>query len=261
MHPYDNVIFKKPDKALLDNYMCVDMHFHTTHSDGAASVSLTLKKIRKKNIGVAITDHNEISGVIEAYNKKKSTDLVVPGIEVSSRENIDLLFYFYEINELKRFFCNEIKGNRKKSIYKYKTIIPLQSLVKASKNYSCLVSAAHPFGYGMRKGDSGLFSKYESMLKDIAAVEAVNGGTLRKNNKKALAYISKNNKCITAGSDSHSIYCLGTVLTCSKAKTIKDFLDNIKSKKNFVIGKERLFFKLGEYFFYALNRAENIVLG
>lgn len=252
-----SILFEKPIHK--SGHKCVDMHFHTTHSDGAASIDMTLKKIRKLNIGVAITDHNEISGVIEAFQKKKRSDFIIPAIEVNSLENLDLLFYFSELDELKSFFSKEIKNQRKRFLHTYKSTMPLSRLIKLSKKYDCLVSVAHPFGYSMRIGSNDIFYQNEKLLKNIDTIEAINGGTLRKNNLTATDYIKKHNKNITAGSDCHSIFGLGNVVTCSKAKTVKEFLNNIKKKKNYVIGQEMKFFKFGEYFLHGINRINNII--
>jgi hypothetical protein len=46
------------------------------------------------------------------------------------------------------------------------------------------------------------------------------------------------NKRYTGGSDSHVKDYIGNVVVCSKAKNIKEFLDNIKNKKQIIIGKE-----------------------
>jgi len=250
-------MFEKPRTR--PGYKCVDMHFHTIHSDGAATIDQILRKIRKLNIGVAITDHNEISGVIEAFKKKNKSDFIIPAVEVNSKENLDLLFYFYELNELKEFFNKEIVPNRRKVFHKYYSIIPLKNLILLSKKYNCVTSVAHPFGYIMRKGNKNIFNKYEGQLAKLDLFEAINGGNARKLNIKAADYINSNNKGFTGGSDGHSIYRLGSVLTCSKAETVKDFLDNIKKKKNYVIGQEAKHGKWSEYYYFGLNILKNIV--
>ncbi len=47
-------------------YTPVDMHIHTQHSDASISITSLLARAKHLGIGIAITDHNEIQGVIEA---------------------------------------------------------------------------------------------------------------------------------------------------------------------------------------------------
>lgn len=253
------IIFSKPDINDLNEqgYKCVDMHFHTVYSDGSATVEEILAKIRKLNIGVSIADHNEIKGCLEIAEKKTERYFIIPGIEVKSRELIDILFYFYEIEELKRFFDNEVLPNTKKFFHISRTNIPLSKLIKLHRKYNCLISVAHPFGYSLRSSLTEVFKKFKSQLEKSDVFEAINGGNTRKQNEKVINYIVKNNKAFTAGSDGHSIYPLGNVLTCSKAKNIKEFLDNIKTKKNIVIGMETRFGKIGEYGYYGIDKIKN----
>ena len=70
-----------------------DLHIHTLHSfDGTASVAAILQ--RSKQIGldvIAITDHDEIEGALEAMDLAPEIGIeVIPGIEISTAEG-DLL--------------------------------------------------------------------------------------------------------------------------------------------------------------------------
>ncbi|AJF61051.1 TPA: hypothetical protein HA239_00835 [Candidatus Woesearchaeota archaeon] len=251
-----SVEFSRPKS--LEGYRCVDMHFHTTHSDGAATVEQILGKIRTLKIGVAVTDHTTISGSLEIFRKKSEKDFVIPGVEINSEERVDVLFYFYDIEEMKSFYKKEILPNRVRMLRYFRSTLSLPELHKLSKKYNCVTSVAHPYGYTMRGGSNRIFEKNENELKKFDAVEAINGGTSRKNNRRAVDYIKQNLKSYTGGSDGHSIYPLGNVLTCSKANTVKEFLDNIKNKKNHVIGKELRFNKFSEYFYYGKNKIKNI---
>ena len=74
--------------------MPVDMHIHTRHSDAAISIPSLLTRAKHLGTGVAITDHNEIHGVVEACQQSHGV-LVIPGIELSSLEGPHILLYFY----------------------------------------------------------------------------------------------------------------------------------------------------------------------
>jgi len=240
-------------------YICVDMHFHTPHSDGAATVDQILKKIRKLGIGISITDHTEISGALEAFDKKKESDFIIPGIELRSKEDVDILFYFYKIDELKEFFKKEVKPHRIKILRYYKLDLSLEHIHSLSKKYNCVACVPHPFGYSVRAGSRKTFEKYEHILKKFSVIEAINSGTSLKNNQKAVDVIKKSNKCFTGGSDGHSSYALGNVITYSKAKTIKHFLDNIKNKKNKVVGIPNKHGKLTTYFNWIKNKLKTLM--
>ena len=237
---------------------CVDMHFHSVYSDGAATISQILEKIRKLKIGVAITDHNEIKGAVEAFNNKRDRDFLIPGIEVKSKEMVDILFYFYTIDELMAFFDIDILPNKQKYFHTSRTLIPLSNLIALSSKYRCVTSVAHPFGYTLRTTTKFDFKEYEPTLKQVDVFEAVNGGNTRKQNLDAINYIKKHKKAFTGGSDGHSIYSLGKILTCSKAKNITEFLDDIISRKNIVTGNETKLGKIGTYAQYAANKITNI---
>ncbi len=233
--------------------MKIDMHYHTDHSDGAATVSETLEKMRELKIGVAITDHNEISGSLEAIEKKRKDDIIIPGIEARSSEGVDVLFYFYETDELKKFFEKEILPFRKMKFYKRSTTTrKLETFLELKDKYACIAVIPHPFGYSMRTGKNDVFEKNEKSLEKFEIFEWVNGGTDKKNNLRAQEYIKKNKKKFTAGSDGHSIHRLGKVLTTSSAKNTKEFLDNIKEGKVSVTGDG--FSKFKEYYLWMRNK-------
>jgi predicted metal-dependent phosphoesterase TrpH len=234
-------------------FMCIDMHCHTNHSDGVSSPEEILNKLRKENIGVAITDHTRISGCIEIFKIKKESDLIIPGIEAMSKEGFDVLFYFYNLKTLIRFYEKEIKSNKITKVHYDQTTLSFKDLVMLRKKYNCVVSLAHPFGYTIRA--KPLDIEKDIFIIDCAdAIEVINGGNNHKLNIRAVDLCKKYNKGYTGGSDSHSIFGIGDVLTCSKADSIKMFLDNIKKKENHVIGKEPFFGRPGFFFYYFLNR-------
>lgn len=63
----------------------IDLHVHTTSSDGQYTPAEIIQKAADKNIKViAITDHDTISGLKEAEKEgKKHGIIVVPGIEIN----------------------------------------------------------------------------------------------------------------------------------------------------------------------------------
>ena len=65
--------------------MSVDLHTHTTHSDGTLGPAELVDLARKKSLtAIAITDHDITSGNDEAISRGKELEIkVIPGIELS----------------------------------------------------------------------------------------------------------------------------------------------------------------------------------
>lgn len=80
--------------------MKIDLHVHSTHSDGTWSVSNLLKYAEKNNISaLCVTDHDNFSGSIEAQKIKKEiySGILISGIELSTLIEgftVHLLAYF-----------------------------------------------------------------------------------------------------------------------------------------------------------------------
>ncbi len=74
----------------------VDLHTHTTHSDGTFAPVELIKLAKEKSLrAIAITDHDTVSGVAESVKLGAAYDLeVIPAIEISAR------FKFGEIHVL-----------------------------------------------------------------------------------------------------------------------------------------------------------------
>lgn len=80
---------------------CVDLHTHTTASDGADQPARVVGLAAEKGLAaVAVTDHDTVAGVAEAMEAGARLGIrAVPGIEVSSDyrdNNIHILGYFLD---------------------------------------------------------------------------------------------------------------------------------------------------------------------
>ena len=80
---------------------CIDLHIHTTASDGTDSPRAAVEKAASLGLAaVSITDHDSVSGVPEAMRAGAELGVeVVPGIEVSSDyrdNNVHILGYFID---------------------------------------------------------------------------------------------------------------------------------------------------------------------
>ncbi|HEX9116844.1 MAG TPA: PHP domain-containing protein, partial [Anaerolineae bacterium] len=65
-----------------------DLHIHTTYSDGLGTVRAMLEAASRTDLNViAITDHDQIRGALEAVDLAPHYGLeVVPGIEITTRQ-------------------------------------------------------------------------------------------------------------------------------------------------------------------------------
>jgi 3',5'-nucleoside bisphosphate phosphatase len=81
----------------------IDLHLHTTASDGAMSPSEMVRYAKSKGLqAIAITDHDTIEGLGEGLAEGARTGLeVIPGIEISAEHSpgsMHLLAYFFDIH-------------------------------------------------------------------------------------------------------------------------------------------------------------------
>ena len=79
----------------------IDLHSHSTASDGALSPAELVRYANDKELeAIAITDHDTVEGVEEALIAAKELDLeVVPGIEISAEfpeETMHILGYYVD---------------------------------------------------------------------------------------------------------------------------------------------------------------------
>ncbi len=85
-------------------YIKFDLHIHTNYSDGLFDPIQVIKLARERGLdGIAITDHDTISGIEEAKNyiesNYKGNFSLVPGIEfgcIDEGEEIHILAYFID---------------------------------------------------------------------------------------------------------------------------------------------------------------------
>lgn len=205
----------------------IDMHVHSNHSDGSSSVKNLINVAKKLKTGISITDHNLISGSVEACKDKKA--LVIPGIEIGAYQFKHFLLYFYDINELKEFYEKEIFPYRIKHRFDlYRTKIPLSRLIDLSKDYNCISSAAHP-------SIKTLKWNIKSLSK-VDAIEVINSCIESKYNVKSFKLADRLQKPMTAGSDAHSMKHLNFAGIITNENTIENILHAVKRKQIQVTG-------------------------
>lgn len=214
----------------------VDMHHHSNMSDGSKSPQEIARVFEKRRIGLCIADHNEIDGPI--YLSKQTNVFTIPSIEITTKEQHDILAYFYTIKDLVSFYEKEIKTQKRYNAgfnYHRTTLSNLETLEKI-KEYNGVSVLAHP----MLPRLAGIFKnpkrashllQDKSFMKKLDGIESHNfvNGAHGKNTE----YFKSLKKPMTAGSDSHHISPFNT-LTGAYAHDIESFLQSILKRKNII---------------------------
>jgi predicted metal-dependent phosphoesterase TrpH len=219
----------------------VDMHCHTNHSDAPVRVIDALRHAERTHIGIAITDHNQVSGSLEAI-KKATSPLVIPGIEVSALDGPHILIYFYQAGDLAEFYRTSVEKKKQKSPY-LAIRASTSDILESASGYACVCSAAHPYGYLLfNKGIGRCVERDylpEELISRFDAIEVISGGMPRSENIRAALMAVKYHRGYTGGTDAHLLQDYGRVLTCASSETVGEFLDAVTKHRNFVVGKEK----------------------
>jgi glycosyltransferase involved in cell wall biosynthesis len=168
----------------------VDLHMHTDHSpDCATPVEVLLSTARAEGLGaIAVTDHNEVSGALEAARKAEGIKVIV-GEEVKTANQ----------GEVIGLFLTE----------KIPRGMTLEETVAEIRRQGGLVYVPHPFDRLHSVPD------YEHLLRildDIDALEVFNPRVaIGSFNEEAARFAAKYRLIAAAGSDSHVAAGLGSV--------------------------------------------------
>ena len=239
------VRFGKPDMDWIrdSDLLCADMHFHTNCSDSFTPVKDALSLAKKRDVGLAITDHNLISGSLKARDLNKDYGrFLIPGIEISSWDGPHILVYFYSFDEMTEYWTKNVKP--------YISPSPWLAIDKGTEwildsleDVNCVVSGAHPLGYlasvkGIQKAiDHGILDA--EVAKRLDAYEVICSGMFRGENIKAWEHAKDYGIGFTGGTDGHLLHEVGHVLTVSEATDLDGFLDDIVKHRNIIVGKEK----------------------
>jgi hypothetical protein len=169
----------------------VDLHMHTDHSpDCATPVDTLLETAEKVGLGaIAITDHNEISGALEARERTNGRVKVIVAEEVKTADQGEVIGLFIE--------------------EKIPRGMTLQETIAEIRRQGGLVYVPHPFDRMHSVPD------YEHLLdvvEDIDAIEIFNPRVaFSAFNEEAARFAAKYRIVAGAGSDSHVAQGLGSV--------------------------------------------------
>ena len=168
----------------------VDLHMHTDHSyDCATPVEVLLAEARGKGLGaIAVTEHNEISGALEAAEKAKGIKVIV-GEEVKTASQGEVIGLFI-----------------KEKIPRGMT---LQETIAEIKRQGGLVYVPHPFDRMHSVPD---YRHLLDVLDDIDLIEVFNPRVaISEFNEEAVRFAAKYRMIAGAGSDAHVPQGLGSV--------------------------------------------------
>ena len=174
------------DRPLID----VDLHMHTDHSkDCATPVEVLLGTAKAQGLGaIAITDHNEISGALDALQKADGIKVIVAEeVKTASQGEVIGLFLTEKIE----------RG------------MTLEETIAEIKRQGGLVYVPHPFDRMHSVPD---YEHLLAVLDDIDAIEIFNPRIAFKPfNEEAVRFAAKYRIVAGAGSDSHVAQGLGSV--------------------------------------------------
>jgi predicted metal-dependent phosphoesterase TrpH len=174
----------------------VDLHMHTDHSgDCETPVEVLLASAREVGLGaIAVTDHNEISGALEAREKANESSAhpplkVIVGEEVKTAEQGEVIGLFIE--------------------EKIPRGLSMAETVAEIKRQGGLVYVPHPFDRMHAVPD---YEHLPEILDDIDAIEVFNPRVaIGAFNEEAVRFAAKYRIVAGAGSDSHVAQGLGSV--------------------------------------------------
>jgi glycosyltransferase involved in cell wall biosynthesis len=172
------------------DYIHVDLHMHTDHSpDCATPVAALLDTAKRVGLGaIAVTDHNEISGALEARERADGIKVIVAE-EVKTADQGEVIGLFIE--------------------EKIPRGMSLQETIAEIRRQGGLVYVPHPFDRMHAVPD------YEHLLDvvtDIDAIEVFNPRVaFSAFNEEAARFAAKYRIVAGAGSDSHVVQGLGSV--------------------------------------------------
>jgi len=174
------------ERQLID----VDLHMHTDHSyDCATPVEVLLAEARQRGLGaIAVTDHNEVSGALEARAKASGIKVIV-GEEVKTAAQGEVIGLFIE-ERIPRGMT-------------------LEATIAEIRRQGGIVYVPHPFDRMHSVPD---YAHLLAVLDEIDAIELFNPRVaISEFNEEAVRFAAKYRIPAGAGSDAHVPQGLGSV--------------------------------------------------
>lgn len=189
----------------------IDLHCHSTFSDGMANILQIEEKCLREGMGIMLTDHNEIRGSLKLYSRNNI--ITLPSIEAGTKEGLEFLIYFKDPADIESFYKRAIEPFRRKR-FMVQIDVRAEEMLSIASEYDCFISLAHP--YSFRKKSITFHQTNAELLsfvrQNIDAVETFNGNLSWINNSKAKQlYDNVTAFRSTVGSDGHNLESIGQV--------------------------------------------------
>ena len=199
--------------------LSVDPHTHSAASyDGRDPVDLLLKQAAIVGLdAIAVTDHDEIEGGLEAVERAAEHDLIaIPGAEVTSAAGHVLALGVEEL---------------------VPAGLPFAETVERIHDLGGIAIVPHPF----QESRSGVLANISTDELTVAdAIEVYNSRLLTgRSNRQARSFAERHDLPMTGGSDAHICEMVGQALTRVDATepTADGILDAIAAGRTTVEGK------------------------
>jgi predicted metal-dependent phosphoesterase TrpH/glycosyltransferase involved in cell wall biosynthesis len=172
-------------------FVHVDLHMHTDHSpDCATPVDVLISSAERAGLGaIAVTDHNEISGALEARDQANGRVKIIVGEEVKTADQGEVIGLFIE--------------------EKIPRGMTLEETIAEIRRQGGLVYVPHPFDRMHSVPD---YEHLLGVIDQIDAIEVFNPRVAFSSfNEEAARFAAKYRIVAGAGSDSHVAQGLGSV--------------------------------------------------
>jgi predicted metal-dependent phosphoesterase TrpH/glycosyltransferase involved in cell wall biosynthesis len=206
-HAYDG----RPQvrKRLRDrDFIHADLHMHTDHSpDCATPVGTLLDTAKRVGLGaIAVTDHNEISGALEARDRADGIKVIVAE-EVKTADQGEVIGLFIQS--------------------KIPRGLTLQETIAEIRRQGGLVYVPHPFDRMHSVPD---YEHLLAVVEEIDAIEVFNPRVaFSAFNEEAARFAAKYRIAAGAGSDSHVAQGLGSVkIRMRDFEGAEEFLESLR---------------------------------
>jgi predicted metal-dependent phosphoesterase TrpH len=218
-----------------------EIHLHTNHSKCSGNKPEKILKTAKKRglNGIAVTDHDSISGALEVkkLNKDKRFEVII-GEEVSTEIGHVLVYYVKK----------EIKRGKVRDVLKE---------ARRQKAVCCLAHPYNPFVariaklIGYKNSRKTLTKENEKLVRLFDGIEVFNARNLfAKQNRMAEALAKKYKKTAIVGSDAHFSSEIGT--------SYVEFDDKYSLRQAILKNKIKKTAKKRCFFLQTLNRMRSV---
>ncbi len=193
-----------------------ELHCHSTLSDGYGSIEQCIHVAQRKKLDVlAITDHDNASGVLEFWNYQPDSLVVIPGEEISTDKG----------HVIGLFIQRTIQPG------------PFSQVMEQLYEQNAFPVLAHPYHipiFNMIRNKS-IRSWDENDLLSIKGFEIYNAHNRPQANALAVRWAKKKLKTFTSGSDAHFLFEIGNAITIIESdkkslSAIQDALENRQTK-------------------------------